>query len=177
VTERSHDGVEHEVQLLTHIFRKEAQYQVAVLLKQLILATVAAVGDRIREMLGAVQLHRHTRIGAQQIDFKLSETIECDRQRDVEAETSLGLRQRLQSPVEERFRRTARSICALGVWRYRPRKSDRKSSILAVDEDCRWTDAWSRLMAIGFMPQMSTLSETSSKVRPGSSVTSMRRRP
>jgi hypothetical protein len=54
VTERSRDPVEHQVQFLAHVFSKKAQHQVAVLLEQLILAPVAAVCDRIREMLSTV---------------------------------------------------------------------------------------------------------------------------
>ncbi len=115
VTERSYDGVEHHIQLLAHVFGKEAQHQIAVLLQQLVLTPVSAVRDGIREMLCTVQLHRHTRIGTQEIDFQCPETVERNRQRDVDAETPLGLRQGLQSPEEERFRRAPRSVGAIGV--------------------------------------------------------------
>src|SRR5712672_1857574 len=60
VTERPQDCIEHHVQFPADVFSKEAQYQVSALLQQLILASVAAVRDGIREMLPAVQLHRHT---------------------------------------------------------------------------------------------------------------------
>ena len=72
VTERSQDGVEHQVQFLAHVFGKEAQHQIAILLQHLILAPVAPVRDRIREMLRAVEFHRHTRVGAEEIDFQSS---------------------------------------------------------------------------------------------------------
>jgi hypothetical protein len=89
MTECPQDRLEHHVQFPAHIFRKEAQHQVAVLLQQLVLASVATVRDRIREMLRAVQLHRHTGISTQEIHFQLSKTIERDRQHGVDAEAAL----------------------------------------------------------------------------------------
>ena len=81
MTQRPQNCVEHQVQLLAHVFSKEPQHQVAALLQQLILAPVAAVRDRIREMLRAIQFHRHTGIGAHEIDFESS----LIRQRNLEA--------------------------------------------------------------------------------------------
>ncbi len=60
VAERSQDRVEHRVQFPANIFSKETQHHVAVLLQQLIFPAIAAVRDRIREMLGAVHLHGHS---------------------------------------------------------------------------------------------------------------------
>src|SRR6185503_3704033 len=91
VAQRSQNRIEYHVQFLAHVFGKEAQHQVAALLQQLILATVATIRDRIRKMLGAIQLHRHTRISTVEVHFQLSEAIKRDRQRHVDAETSLGL--------------------------------------------------------------------------------------
>ena len=51
MTERSRDGIEHVVQFLAHVFSQKTQHQIAVLLQQLIFAPVAAVRDRIRQML------------------------------------------------------------------------------------------------------------------------------
>jgi hypothetical protein len=69
-SERPQDRIQHQVQFLSRVLRKKAQYEVAVLLEQLILAPVTAVGDRIREMLGTIQLHRDTGIRAQKVDFQ-----------------------------------------------------------------------------------------------------------
>ena len=78
MSERSQDGIEHPVQFPAHIFGKEAQHQIAILLEHLILPPVAPVRDRIREMLRAVQFHRHTRVGTQEVDFQSSQTVERD---------------------------------------------------------------------------------------------------
>jgi hypothetical protein len=66
-------------------------------------------------MLRAIELHGETSVHIQQIDFQRSETIERNRQVDVDANAALGFRQRFEPPVEKRFSRTARSICAVGV--------------------------------------------------------------
>lgn len=91
-TERPQNCIEHQVQFPAHVFSKKTQNQVAVLLQQLILAAITTVCDGIREMLAAVQLHSHAGIGTQKVDFECSETVQCDRQRSVDAETALGLR-------------------------------------------------------------------------------------
>ena len=82
-----HDGVEHRVQLLAHVLGQKPQNEIAVLLQQLVLASIAPVGDRIGEMLRAIQLHGDTRLSAQEIDFQRPEAIERDRQRGVQLET------------------------------------------------------------------------------------------
>ena len=64
VIERSQNGIEHRVQFLAHVFGKEAQHEIAVLLQHLILAPVAPIRDWIREMLRAVEFHRDTCVGA-----------------------------------------------------------------------------------------------------------------
>ena len=81
----SQDRIEHRLQLPTDILSKKPQNQIAVLLQQLILAAVAAVRDRIGEMLAAVQLHSHPGIRAEKVDLQRAETIERDRQGHVEA--------------------------------------------------------------------------------------------
>lgn len=115
MAERSQDRIEHQVQLPPNIFSKETQHQVSALLQQLIFPAIAAVRDRIRQMLGSIQLDGHSGTGTQEIDLQLSETIERDRQRNVDAEATLGLLQGFQSAVEERFRCTPSSVCAVGV--------------------------------------------------------------
>ena len=90
MAERSQDRVEHHVQFLADVFSKEPQHQITVLLKQLILAPVAAVRDRVREMLRAVQFDRHARVGAEQVDFQAPRTVEWDRQRHVDVEPTPG---------------------------------------------------------------------------------------
>ncbi len=78
-TERSQNGIEHPVKLRAHVLDKKAQDEVAVLLQQLVLAPVAAIGVRIRKMLSAVQLYRQARIGTEQIHLEHADRVECDR--------------------------------------------------------------------------------------------------
>ena len=91
MAERPQNGVEHDCQLLSGVFGKEAQDEITVLLKQLVFTPVAAVRDWIREMLGAVQLYSHPSIATQQIDFEGSHAVKGDRQRDVHVELAPGL--------------------------------------------------------------------------------------
>ena len=79
-------AVEDEVELLANVLGEEPQHQVAVLLQHLILAAVASIGNRIGEVLSAIQLHCDPRIGAKQVDFQSSQTVEGDRQISIEAE-------------------------------------------------------------------------------------------
>lgn len=122
--ECSHDSVEHQVQILTHVFREEAQHAVAVLLEQQILSSVTTVCNRISEMLGTVQLHCDTGVGAQEIDFQSPQTVERDRQSNVEPKAALGFRQDLKATIKERFCRTPRSVCAVGIRRHGPGDMD-----------------------------------------------------
>jgi hypothetical protein len=55
-------GVQHQIQLLADVFGEEPQDEVAVLLKELVLSSVAAVGGRIRGVLRAVEVYRDARI-------------------------------------------------------------------------------------------------------------------
>jgi hypothetical protein len=57
-----------------------------------VLTAIAAVRDRIGEMLSAGQLNGHTRMGTLNVDFQCSKTIEGDRQRHVDLEAAFGLR-------------------------------------------------------------------------------------
>jgi hypothetical protein len=50
--------IQHQIQLLADVFGEEPQDEVAVLLKELILSPVAAVGGRIREVLRAIEFYR-----------------------------------------------------------------------------------------------------------------------
>src|SRR5687767_11012183 len=70
-----------------------AQHEIAVLLEQLVLPSIAAVRDRIREMLSAVNLNDDSRIFAQEIYFHSSPTVERNGQVGVHLESSSCLRQ------------------------------------------------------------------------------------
>jgi len=115
------DRIENRIQFPAYVLVKKAQHEVAVLLQQLILPSIAPIRDRIREMLSAIQFDGQTRVGAQQVDFKRSEAVEGDRQRHVETEEPIRLPQRLQSSIERRFRCTSCPRCTLGVLWSRPR--------------------------------------------------------
>lgn len=94
---------------------KKAQNEIAVLLQQLILATVASIRVPIGKMLRPVQLDGQARSGAQQVHFERSAAVKGNRQPLVEAETSLRLRQSLQSSEKESFGRAARAVRTLRV--------------------------------------------------------------
>jgi hypothetical protein len=53
--QRSLDRIQHQVEMFAHILREEAQHEVAVLLEQLILATIAAVRIDAFQVLPTVQ--------------------------------------------------------------------------------------------------------------------------
>jgi hypothetical protein len=78
-SEYPQDRIEHGVQFLAHILGKKAQHEIAVLLKQLVLAPIATIRDRIREVLSAIEFDNKPRVGAQQVDFKCSDAVERDR--------------------------------------------------------------------------------------------------
>ena len=77
--QRSQNPVEHRVEFLREVLGEITQDEIAVLLKELVLAPIAAVRDRICEVLGTIDLDNDPRIGAQQIDFHSAEAIERDR--------------------------------------------------------------------------------------------------
>lgn len=92
MADRSQDAVEDEVEFFANVLREEPQHQIAILLHHLILAPIAAIRDRIVEVLGTIQLHGNPSIGAEQIDFEAAATIEGDRHICIEAEAVLRLR-------------------------------------------------------------------------------------
>jgi len=63
--QRPENPVEHRVESLRDVLGENTQHEIAVLLEKLVFASIATVGNRIREMLGAVDLNDHARIGAQ----------------------------------------------------------------------------------------------------------------
>ena len=58
--QRTKNGVEYRVELLPYVLGEKAQNAIAVFLQQLVLATVASIGDGIRQMLRAVQFNGDT---------------------------------------------------------------------------------------------------------------------
>ena len=105
----------------------------STLVQYAFLPPIAAVGGRVREMSGAVHLHGQTGIGAREIDLQSSETVERNRQRDIDAETSSRFRERLQAPTEKCLRRARGPICALGVWRHGSHGVDEHARVRCVD--------------------------------------------
>jgi hypothetical protein len=78
--QRSLDRVEYQVEMFAHILGEEAQDEIAVLLEQLIPATIPAVRIDAFQVLPAVQLDRDTRIAAQQINLHPAPIVEWDRE-------------------------------------------------------------------------------------------------
>jgi len=70
--ERPQDRIKYGIQLSPDIFGEEPQREVAVLLQQLVLATIASICNRVSKMRSAVQLDRDTTVSAQQIDLRAS---------------------------------------------------------------------------------------------------------
>ena len=94
------DGVENGLQLLADVLSQKAQHEVAVLLQQLVLPPIAAIRDRIGQVLSAIEFDGQVRIRAQQVDFKCAEAVERNRLGHIDTEASARLPQRIQSPVE-----------------------------------------------------------------------------
>ena len=103
--------------MLADVLGEEPQHEVAVLLQQQVLATVATVGVRIGQMLAPSSFDGHTRIGAQQIHFHLSPAVEGNRQLGIQAEPTRSSGKRLQPAVEKRLGRTPRTLGAFGIGR------------------------------------------------------------
>src|SRR5947208_141302 len=62
--QRPQNPIEHRVEFLSQVLGKIAQDEIAVLLQQLILASIAAVRDGVREMLTAIDFDDDARIRA-----------------------------------------------------------------------------------------------------------------
>ena len=65
VGQRAEHGIEHQVEFLPDVFRQKAKHKVAVLLKELVLASIPSVRDRVCEVLSTIQFDRDARIGAE----------------------------------------------------------------------------------------------------------------
>src|SRR5216683_6372070 len=90
-----------------------------MLLEHPILPPVASIRDRVRKVLRAVDLYRHSRVRAQKIHFKAPDTIEGNWQLGVNPEPALGFRQSFQTPIEKRLSCTSRAVRTIGVRRCR----------------------------------------------------------
>jgi hypothetical protein len=64
--QRSQDRIEYQVEMFAHILGEEAQDEVAVLLEQLILATIPAVRIDAFQVLPTVQFDRDTQHASDQ---------------------------------------------------------------------------------------------------------------
>ena len=52
------DGIQNLIEILTNVFGKEAEDQIAVFLQQSILATITPVCIRVAQMLATIQFDR-----------------------------------------------------------------------------------------------------------------------
>ena len=78
MAQRPQNSIEYRIQVPGHVLGQKAEHQIAVLLEQLVLAPVASVGQRIRQMLWTIDFNDESRRRAQQIDFHARKTVECD---------------------------------------------------------------------------------------------------
>ena len=122
ICENTQDRIQHRVQILRDILGEEAQNNIAILLQQPILAPVAAVRNRIAEVLRTVEFDRHTRLVAQEIDLHAAECIKWDRQARVQSKTPRSARQRLKTAVQKGLGSTACAIYAFRIRRERARR-------------------------------------------------------
>ena len=79
-------GVERAIQMFTEILGEETQDMDAVFLEQGVLAAVAAVGGRVREVLGAIDLDGKLESSAEEIDFHFAPAVKGDWQLGIEPE-------------------------------------------------------------------------------------------
>ena len=86
MAQRAENRVQHRVQVPADVLGKKPQHEIAVLLKQLVLASVAPVRDRVGEMLRAIQFHCHARVRTEQVDFQAPRAIERNRQLRIDGE-------------------------------------------------------------------------------------------
>ena len=81
------NGVERGIEAFRQIFGEETQDVAAVFLEQSVLATVAAIGGGVGEVLRAVDLDGELEPGAEQIYLHLAPVVEGDRQFAMTAST------------------------------------------------------------------------------------------
>lgn len=78
MAQRAEYGVQHRVQIPAEVFGQKPQHEIAALLKQLVLASVAPVRDAVGEMLRTIQLHGHASVCTEEIDLQVAGTIKRD---------------------------------------------------------------------------------------------------
>ena len=62
--QRSDNPVQNLIETLSHVFRQEAQHEVAVLLQQNVLPPVSPIGVGVIQILATIQFDRYPRRGA-----------------------------------------------------------------------------------------------------------------
>ena len=132
-TEGAQNRVEYGVELLADILGQEAENDVPVLLQELIFAAVSPVRDGVSQVLNSVEFNGNLGVSAQKIDFERAEPVERDGETRVQLETVPSLRQRVETPIQERFGGASRSRSALGIGRRKPRNVHEQTGERTVD--------------------------------------------
>ena len=70
------DRIQHHVEIFAYILGEETQHEIAILLEQLVLATISAIGIGAFQVLRTIQLDGDACIGAQQVDFQSTPIVE-----------------------------------------------------------------------------------------------------
>jgi hypothetical protein len=78
-TDRSKNGIKDDVQLFADVLGEEPQHEIAMLLQHAILSSITPVRDRVRKVLRAVNLDRHSRVPAQKVHLEAPDTVEGNR--------------------------------------------------------------------------------------------------
>lgn len=113
--EGTEDAVEDGVELFADVFGEESQDEVAVLLEEVVLAAVTAVGLGAGEMVGTVEFDGEAGGFAEEVDFHAAGAVEGNGEVGVEAEAVRGGGKGLQAAKEEGFGGAAGPVGALGI--------------------------------------------------------------
>ncbi len=73
---RSKDSIENIAKGLADIFGEKSKHEETIFLEKMVFPTIATIGIRIVQMLGAVQFNRHAQFGTKQVHFHGSPTAE-----------------------------------------------------------------------------------------------------
>jgi len=115
VRQRPENRVQNLIETSSDIFGEKTQHQVAMFLKQNVLAPIAAVRVCVGKMLPAVQFNRHARRGAEQIYLHFPPTIKRDRQLRIQTEPAGCFGQCLQPAKKKCLGRASSPVDSFGI--------------------------------------------------------------
>lgn len=90
IGEHVQNVIQYPVEVPRDILGEEAQDEITVFLQELVFMAVAAIGNRVAEVLRAIDLDREARPIADQINLHATRSIKWDRQARVQAKAPRG---------------------------------------------------------------------------------------